>query len=243
MRIRVLLTFFALLLFAAPAFAQDTDVDDIIFARDIQLNTIDPVQPSDLFPTTQTIIYAIVLMEDFEPGDEVEFVWYLDGDRLDSVTLTNNIDEDDPRLWSSWGNPEGIEEGDWMLEVIFDDEVIGDAEFEITDDEYIYPILFAEGCARSTGVLFGENTSFEDINYLYAYVEFANFSSDDVEIVWLFDGEELDLNSVVVEFDDENWYCFWIQNPGGLVEGEYSLLILDDDGDELAESDEVDVEE
>ncbi|MEO1166006.1 MAG: hypothetical protein AAFV98_19640 [Chloroflexota bacterium] len=241
MRLRVLLVTFVLLLFAVPAFAQDTDVDDIIFARDIQLNTVEPIQAADVFPTTETRVYAIIDMEDFEIGDEVEIVWYLDDERLDSVFLTNNMDSEDPRIWSSWGAPDGIEEGDWMIEVIYDDDVIGDAEFEVTDDDYVYPIIFAEGCGRSTGILYGQGSEFEDIEYLYAYVEFANFSSDDIEVVWQYDGDDIDMNEIVVEFDDSDWYCFWIQNPDGLVEGDYSMRLLED-GDEIFQSDEVEVE-
>lgn len=247
MRLQIAVTVLTLLLFAAPVFAQDADVDDIVFARDIQLNTIAPIQASDVFPETQTVVYAIVYMEDFPEGDEVEFIWYRDGDLQDSLVLANNSDDDSPVLWSSWSNPDGIEEGEWSLEIYYDDEIIGEGEFEITDDDYVYPIIFAEGCGRSTGQLFGVNTVFEDATFLYAYVEYANFSSEDVEIVWQLDGDDLDMNEIIVEFDfdddrDDNWYCFWIQNPDGLPEGDYSLRLLDDDQDEIFQSETVEIE-
>lgn len=237
MKFRMLLLLSALLLVALPIQAQDVDVD-ITVARDVSLAFTTPIQPGELFPDTLTVVYATLEVEGLEPGDEIDIVWYFEGDELDSIGFENEEDSDEFTMWTNWADPDGLEAGDWEIEVEYDGDVVASVDFEITDDEYVFPIRFAEDCGRGTGQLINEDTEFEDVEFLYVYLEYANFNEELVSIIWTIDGDEFDLD-IEFEFDDEDWVCIFITNGGDpLPEGEYGLILLDEDGDEFFESDD-----
>ena len=139
----------------------------------------------------------------------------------------------------------GLEEGEWSIEVLYDGDVIADAEFEITDDEYIYPIRFGSNCSLGGASLVNEATEFEDITQLYAFVEYANFDDEMVDVLWMWTIDDRDFElTIELELDGNNWQCFSLHNDGEpMTEGEYSLIVIDEDGDEYRESDEVEIED
>jgi|GEM_PF-6192276 len=241
MKFRIVAVLIALFVFALPLQAQDVEVDSIVFARDVATANVIPIHADEIFPSTMTVVYAVISGEGLEEGDEVEIVWSHEGDELDTLVYEKPNDLDDFRIWTSWSEPDGLMEGDWEVEILYDGDTIASGEFEVTDDEFVFPIRFAEECGRSTGILVGEGVEFEDVLHIYAYVEYANFDEETIEIVWSLDGEELDLG-LETEFDGEGWICFFLNNGGDpMPEGEYELSIVDEDGDEYRESDEIEV--
>lgn len=231
-----------LLLLVVPLQAQDVDIDEIIFARDASLGTVIPIQEAEVFPDTQEAIYAIIEGDGLEDGEEIEIVWLHEDDRVDSVEYEQSGDDDAFRIWANYSEEGGLEEGDWRLEIYHDDELVGDGEFEVSDDEYIYPVRFAEDCGRETGRLFNEDTEFEEITIIYAYVEYANFGNEEVIIRWTLDGETIPMEDVSSEFDDEGWACFWISNNEIFPDGDYTIMLFDEDDDEIFESESFEVD-
>lgn len=241
MKFRILVGLMALFVFALPLQAQDVEVDSIVFARDVATANVMPIHEDDIFPSTMTVVYAVISGEGLEEGDELEIVWSFEGDELDTLVYEKPDDTDDFRIWTNWSDPDGLEEGDWEVEIIYDGDTIASSEFEVTDDEFVYPIRFAEECGRTTGILVGEGEEFEDILHIYAYVEYANFDDETIEILWSLDGDELDLG-LETEIDGEGWICFFLNNGGdAMPEGEYELSIVGEDGDEYRASDEIEV--
>lgn len=239
MKFRMFFVLVALFLVALPIQAQDAE---ITIARDATRGDILPVQAADVFPNTLTAVYAIVEVEDLEPGDEFDIVWYYEGDELDGLTLENEGDTEDFSAWSNWSDPDGLPAGDWEVQVEYDGDVIASEEFEIVDDEYVFPVRFGADCGRETGWLLNEGQEFEEIFILYAYLEYSNFNDVAVDVIWTIDDEEYDLGVEGV-FDnseeDVAWECFAIFNTDEfLPEGEYGIIILNEDGDELYESDD-----
>lgn len=241
MKFRILVALIALFVLALPLQAQDVEVDDITFARDVSTANVTPIQVDEIFPSSLTAVYAVISGEGLEEGDEIEIVWMFDGDELDTLVYEKPDDSDEFRIWTNWSDPDGLEEGDWEVQILFDDDVIASEEFEITDDEYVFPVRFSEECGRTSGILAGEGEEFEDLTYLYAYVEYANFDEETIEIFWTIDGDELDLD-LTTEFDGEGWACFFLNNGGDpMPEGDYGMIVADEDGDEYRESEEVEV--
>lgn len=237
MKSRILFLLIALFLIALPIQAQDAD---ITIARDVSLGDVTPIQAADVFPDTLTAVFAVVELEDLDPGEEIDIIWYFEGDELDTLEFENDGDEDDITIWTNWSDPDGLEAGDWEVQIEYDGDVIGSEEFEITDDEYIFPVRFGGDCGRGTGQLVNEGTEFEDAIILYAYIEYANFDEESVRAIWVIDGEEFDLG-LEYEFDGDDWECISVHNSGDpLPDGEYGIIITDDGGDEFYESDDSD---
>lgn len=240
-KLRVLLLSLSVFVFAFSAQAQDVDVDEITFARDVTFGTTSAIQADTIFPDTLEKVYAIIEGDGLEEGDEFDIVWKFEGDELDTFFYENTNGEDDFSVWTSWSDPDGLENGDWSIEIIYDGDVIAEAEFEVTNDEYVFPVRFAEDCGRETSILVGENTEFDDIEFIYAYIEYANFDEETISLLWSIDDEVYDFD-IEIEFDETGWECVFLQNGGDpLPEGDYSVIIESDDGDAYRTSDEVEV--
>lgn len=241
-KLRVFFLIVSLFALALPLQAQDVDVDDIIFARDTTFGDVVPIQADTVFPDTLNIVYAIIEGTGLEEGDSFDIVWRFEGDELDTLTYDSIDTTDEFRVWTSWSDPNGLEAGDWSVEIVYDGDVIASEEFEVTSDEYVFPIRFAEDCARETAILISEATAFDDINYIYAYIEYANFNNETIKILWSIDDEVFDFD-IEIEFDEEGWECVYLQNGDDpLPAGDYSVIVESEDGDEYRQSDEVEVD-
>lgn len=241
-KLRTLFLFTLAFVFVLPLQAQDVDVDDITFARDTTYGDVLPIQADTVFPDTLTIVYAIIAGDGLEEGDEFDIIWKFDGDELDTFTYEQSSDSDDFRVWTSWSDPDGLEDGNWSVEIEVDGDVIADAEFEITSDEYVFPVRFAEDCSREEAILINEGTEFDDITFIYAYIEYANFDDEMVKILWTIDNEVFDFD-IIVEFDDEGWECVFLQNGDDpMPTGDYSVIVESEDGDEYRESHEIEID-
>lgn len=244
MKLRSLVLLIGLLLVIIPAQAQDVEIEDIIFARDVTYGDVSPIQADTVFPTSSTVVYAIIIGDGLENGEEIEITWLYEGDELDSIEYTNETDDEEFQVWTNWFNEDGLTEGDWSVEVSYDGDVIGEAELEITDDPYFYPIRFAEDCGRGTATLVNENTEFEDIPYIYGLIEWENFDEDTFGILWTIDGEVFDFDIEFEVEEESGKECTFLVNGGEpMPEGEYTIIIVDEDKDPYRESDEIDIEE
>ncbi|MGJ3238785.1 MAG: hypothetical protein ACFE0Q_08780 [Anaerolineae bacterium] len=240
-KVRVLFLMVALLLFALPLQAQDVEIESITFARDVTFGNITPLQADTIFPNTLTVVYAVVTGEGIEPGESVDILWLFEGDEVDSLTWENTTESDEFAFWTNWSDPIALDEGDWAVEVYYDGDLIESAEMTVTDDPYIFPLRFAQDCGRETGQLLNEGDVLEDLDYVYVYAEFVNFDEQQVRALWSIDDEIFDLD-IETEFDGDDWLCFFLTNGGDpLPSGDYRLIITDEDGDELRESHEVEI--
>ncbi|MGB7338528.1 MAG: DUF2914 domain-containing protein [Phototrophicaceae bacterium] len=243
MKLRVLLLMVGLLIVIIPAQAQDVEIDSILFARDVSYGDVTPIQADTVFPNTLTVLYAIISGDGLEDGDEIEIVWNYEGDEIDSIEFTNDTGDEEFSIWSNWINEDGMTVGAWSVEIVYDGDVIGEAEFEVTDDPYIFPIRFAQDCGRATNTLINENTQFEDTPYIYALIEWANFDDAEIGILWTIDGEVFDFD-ITLEVDGEGTECTFLVNGGDpMPEGEYTVIVVDEDKDPYRESAEIDIEE
>lgn len=241
-KLRVLFLFVALFVLALPLQAQDVDIDDIIFARDATFGDVLPIQEDTVFPDTLTVVYAIIEGSGLEEGDEFDIVWSFEGDELDTLTYENTDGDDEFRVWTNWSDPDGLEDGDWAVEIYYDGDLIADGEFEVTSDEYVFPVRFAEDCSREAGILINEGLEFEDITFIYAYIEYANFNSETISVLWTIDEEVYDFD-IDIEFDDEGWECVFLQNGDDpMPSGDYTVIIESEDGDEYRESHEIEID-
>ncbi|GAB5492521.1 MAG: hypothetical protein Phog2KO_27360 [Phototrophicaceae bacterium] len=242
-KLRILFLLIAVFVLALPLQAQDVDVDEIIFARGVASVGYLPIQADDVFPDSIEVVYAIISGDGLEEGDEFDIVWFFDGDELDSFTYENNSDSDEFRTWASWSDPDGLEDGDWELQIVYDGDVIAEGEFEITNDEYIYPITFGENCNIQSTELVAEDTDFQETLYLYALIEHENFDNEMVKILWVIDGEVIDFD-IEFEIDDDGSECVFLQNGGDFIpDGEYGLIVEGEDGNEYVESEAVEVQD
>ncbi|GAB5492523.1 MAG: hypothetical protein Phog2KO_27380 [Phototrophicaceae bacterium] len=244
-KLRILFLIIAVFVLALPLQAQDVDINELTFARDITRIGLLPVQADDVFPDTLEVVYATIAGEGLEQGDEIDIVWIFDGDELDTFTYENPNNDGDFRIWASWSDPDGLDDGDWAVEIVYDGDVIAEAEFEVTNDEYIFPIRFGSNCTYEDSRLLNEGVEFEEITYLYAYVEYANFDDETVTVIWQDENGEIPLEGdLEVVFDGEGALCIFYQDSVEFIRsGSYSMLLQDEDGDEYRESDEVDVED
>ncbi|MEM9955513.1 MAG: hypothetical protein AAF846_28180 [Chloroflexota bacterium] len=243
MKVRLLLILIGLLMLALPSQAQDVEIDSIVFARDVTYGDVTPIQPAEIFPESITAVYAVIEGEGLEEGEEIDIIWYLDGEVMDELFYENDTEDDEFVVWTNWSDPNGMEEGDWSIEVLYDGDTIGEAEVEITDDEYIYPIRFGEDCGRGTGVMVGEADEFDDLDFIYVYIEWANFNDEEsIELLWEINGDVFDLD-IVIEVEDEGWECAFLTNGGDpLPSGDYRLSVVrESDGDEYITSEEISV--
>lgn len=235
----------ALLLCAVfPAHAADVDIDELVIARDFRMLDYTPVHAGDTFPEGVTAVYAIVEGSNLDEGDELEFHWTFENDDAD-VWVFEQTNDDDFRVWTNWSNAQGFEEGDAKLEVIYEGDVIAETEFEFVDDEFVYPVRFGGNCSYDSGILYEEGDEFSEIYVLYARIDHANFSDEDVTIYWADNGEVIEaLSGYETTFDSEtqDFLCLWVRNDDVIPDGDYSIMIYDDRDDLIYASNEIEVD-
>ncbi|MEQ8677289.1 MAG: hypothetical protein RLP44_27760 [Aggregatilineales bacterium] len=241
MKVRILFLFVIVWIFALPLQAQDVEIE-VTFAQDITLLGLLPFQADTVFPNTLEIVYAVIYVDGLPEGDAFDIVWLFEGDELDSLTYTNDrVNDDDFRIYTYWAN--GLAVGEWTVEIIYNEEVITEANFEITDEAYIFPIRFGSNCTRDESILLNEGVSFEDITYLFAYVEYANFDDETVTVIWQDDdGAITTEGELEFVFDGEGKRCIsYLDSVEFIRSGNYSVAFQNQDGDLYRTSHEVEI--
>ena len=223
-----------LALLVLPATAQTTTFSDIIFARDVTLQTNQPMTPLTRFPDTVVVVVALMDITGLQEGAIVTSQW-LHGDTEESIsTYIHNSPVKDFRLWTNLSNPLGITPGTWTLRILLNGELAREGTFEVTTDPFIFPLQFGTTCGNFTGELFGHRGQFEaGTQNIYAQVRYTNFPpGTPIQGVWVFNGEVVEGAGLPIQtaFSGTGQRCFRVGDRRGLAGGIYELRLQTPDG-------------
>jgi len=230
MRCKVLFVIACLLaLGVLPTTAQTTTFSDIIFARDITLQSNEPITPLTRFPNTVPVIVAIMDVTGLQEGAIVTSQWMHDGEQASVSTYIHNSPVTDFRLWTNIANPIGLKPGSWTLEVMLNGELAKTGSFEVTTDPFIFPILFGTTCGNFTGELLGHTEQYEPgTQNIYAQVRYTNFPPGTaVEGVWVHNGKVVEGAGLPIQtrLSLSGQRCFRVGDRRGLADGTYEFWV------------------
>lgn len=217
-----------------PIQAQDgqsgeTLFSDIIFARDITLQTNEAIMPLTRFPTTQSVVVAIMDIEGLAKGATVTSQWLLNGEQQTASAYTHDSDTPNFRLWTNLANPSGIAPGTWRLRVLLNGEIAASGEFEVTEGPFVFPIRFGTSCGNFSGELFGHTEIYNSgATNIYAQVRYVNFPSNtQIQGVWQYEREDLEGAGLPIQtqLTGTGQRCFRIGDTRGLASGLYTLAL------------------
>jgi hypothetical protein len=229
-KLRVFIIASILVLLMIPTQAQnDVVIADIIFARDISLQTNEPIMPLIVFPTTAPVVIAVLDIQGLRQGSSITSQWVRDGEQQTASVYTHNSDIPDFRMWTNLSAPRGIEPGTWTLRVLLDGTVVKTGTFIVTDEPYIFPIFFGTLCGNFSGELFGHTNSFDPgTQHIFAQIRYTNFpAGTEIEGVWGYNGTILEGQNLPIRttLTGSGQRCFRVGDPRGLASGEYSFDI------------------
>ena len=238
MRAKSLLMLMGLLvLLVLPIQAQDTPTPtsettfgEIIFALDVNLQSVEPLTPLNRFPAGIAVVVALVDITGLQTGATVTTQWLLNGTLETALSYTHESNQPDFRMWTPLINTNGIGAGNWTMRLLLNGNLVKSGDFEVTDAPFIYPLRFGTACGRFTNQLYGEVSEYEaGTQHLYAQIRFANFpQSTPIAGVWAHDGAIIEAENLPIEttLTGSGYRCFNIGDPRGLASGEYRLSIV-----------------